>query len=264
VAFAERSVPAGGRVQIPLVAFAGPKLVKQLDAVRVADTDPDLGSAVDYTLPIIARPMLWVLEQIHKVVRNWGLAIIVITILLKLATLYPTQQSMKSAKKMAKLKPEIDAIKTKFPDDKMRQSQEQQALFKKHGVSMFGGCLPMLFQMPIYIAFYSMLSNAVELYRASFFGPIKDMTAPYLPMSIATGVLMFVQQLSSPQAADPQQKQMMYMMPIMFMIFTALLPSGLTLYILTNTLLTMVHQWYMNRSDSDRKPTRPTPKPAKA
>jgi YidC/Oxa1 family membrane protein insertase len=258
VVFAEQSVLPGQTLVVPMAAFAGPKLLEQLDAVTVGGSDPRLGDAVNYTLEFVARPMLAVLKVIQRVVVNWGLAIIVITVLLKLVMLYPTQQSMKSAKAMARLKPEMDAIKTRFPDDKARQAQEQQALFKKHGVSPLGGCLPALLQMPIYIAFYSMLSNAVELYRSSFIGPIDDMTAPFWPLSLVTGVLMFVQQLWSPQALDPQQKQMMYMMPIMFMVFTLFLPSGLTLYILTNTVLTMVHQFWMNRHDpgpaaSDRK-----------
>src|SRR5207247_10952281 len=135
-----------------------------------------LGDAVNYTLEFVARPMLWVLKQIQRAVVNWGVAIIVITILLKLATLYPTQKSMKSMKEMAKLKPRLDAIREKFPDDKARETQDTMALYKQHGINPLGGCLPMLLQMPIYIAFYSMLSNAVELYRAGFVGPIRDMT----------------------------------------------------------------------------------------
>lgn len=255
--FEEKTIAPGETVTVPMATFAGPKLLDQLDAVQVAGTSPKLSDAVNYTLEIVARPMLAVLKAIHRVVRNWGVAIIVITILLKLVMLYPTQQSMKSAKEMAKLKPQLDAIKTRWPDDKVKQSQEQQELFKKHKINPLGGCLPALLQMPIYFAFYSMLSNAVELYRSAFVWRIQDMTDQFWPMSLATGGIMFAQQLLSPQATDPQQKQMMYMMPVIFTAFTLLMPSGLTLYILTNTLLTMLHQWWLNRQDSPSSP-RPT------
>ena len=252
--YPSRTFAAGAKQTYSMAAFAGPKKIERLDGVMVAGQKVKIGNAVNYTLEFIARPMQLVLQTLQRVVVNWGVAIILITILLKLIMFYPTQQSMKSAKKMAALKPQIDALKTKFPDDQVKQQQEQMALFKKNGVSPFGGCLPMLLQMPIYFAFYSMLSNAVELYRASFFGPIRDMTAPFWPLSVATGVLMFVQQKTSPNAADPQQQKMMQFMPIMFMVMTLFLPSGLTLYILTNTLLTMLQQWWMNRNDPNKGP----------
>ena len=273
--YSPKSVAPGGRQSWSMAAFLGPKMLQILDDVTVPEAsgpvDARLADALNYRvlgidLEFIARPMLFVLKKIHTVVLNWGVAIILITILLKLITLYPTQKSMQSMKSMAKLKPEMDRIKEQFADDKARQNTETMALYKKHGVNPFGGCLPMLLQMPIYMAFYAMLSNAVELYRASFVGPIRDMTSDFWPLAVATGILMFLQQRSSPQAADPQQRTMMYMMPIMFMAFTAMLPSGLTLYILTNTLLTMLHQWFMNRNDPDKRKVKEgkSPKPARA
>ena len=118
---------------------------------------------------------------------------------------------------------------------------EVMELYKKHGINPLGGCLPMLIQMPIYIALYSMLGNSVELYRSGFVGWIHDLTAPdpFFVLPLLTGVLMFVQQKLSPTPPDPQQKMMMYMMPVMFTAFSIFLPAGLTIYILTNTLLTM-------------------------
>jgi YidC/Oxa1 family membrane protein insertase len=247
-----------------MVAFVGPKLLAQLDAVNFAGADAKLGDAVNYGWwEPIARPMLWVLMQIHRVVGNWGIAIIVITILLKLLLYYPNMRSMKSMKSMAALKPEMDRIKAKYGEDKNKQNQAVMELYKKHGINPLGGCLPMALQMPIYIAFYSMLSNAVQLYHASFVGPMNDMTAPFWPLAVVTGALTFLQQKFAPQSPDnQQQKMMMYMMPVMFMFFTILLPSGLTLYILTNTVLSMVQQWWFNRSHPDL--TRPAPKPARA
>jgi len=266
--FEQRTIAPGTRVVEPMAAFIGPKLLHQLDAVKVGGVDARLGDAVNYTLEFVARPMFLVLKAIHVVVRNWGVAIIVITILMKLVLLYPTQKSMKSMKEMAKLKPKLDAIKERYPDDKQRQNLETMALYKQHGINPLGGCLPMLIQMPIYIAFYSMLGNAVELYRASFVWPITDLTAPAPGLAVVTGALMFLQQRSSPTARDPQQRTMMYMMPVMFTVFTLMLPSGLTLYILVNTLLTMLHQWWMNRADpkpANRGPQKSgAPKPARA
>ena len=245
----ERVIAAHSKMELAMSVYAGPKMLHELDAVTVGGQDARLGDAVNYTLEFVARPMLWLLKQIQRVVINWGIAIILITILLKAVTWYPTTKSMKSMKGMAALKPKLDAIKEKYKDDKNRQNTEVMNLYKVHGINPLGGCLPTLLQMPIYIAFYSMLSNAVELYRASFVGPISDMTAPFAPLAIVAGGLMFLQQRYAPQAPDSQQqKMMMYLMPIMFTAFTIMLPSGLTLYILTNTLLTMAQQFWFNRT----------------
>ena len=121
----------------------------------------------------------------------------------------PTALHRYSAKKMAKLKPELDKLKDRYGEDKAAFNQAQMQLFKDRGINPLGGCLPMLLQMPIYIAFYSMLSNAVELYRASFVGPIRDMTDSYWPLAVATGALMFLQQKISPASPDSQQQKMM-------------------------------------------------------
>jgi YidC/Oxa1 family membrane protein insertase len=170
---------------------------------------------------------------------------------------------MKSMRAMTSLKPKMDALREKYGDDKNRLNQEVMNLYKQHGINPLGGCLPMLLQMPIYLAFYSMLSNAVEIYRASFFGPVNDLTAPYWPLAVITGGIMFVQAKLSPQSPDSQQQQMMmYMMPVMMTLFTLFTPSGLTLYILINSLLTMGQQWWFNRTH----PLTPSPasKPARA
>lgn len=256
-AYAEQTLAPGASTTYPMAAFAGPKLLHDLDAVAIAGTSTHLGDAVNYTLEFIARPMLWVLMKLHAVIPNWGVAIILITILLKLLTFWPQQKSMQSMKEMAKLKPKIEELKKRFGDDKTRLNQETMALYKQHGVNPLGSCLPMLLQMPIYIAFYSMLGNAVQLYRSVFIpGLIEDMTAPYWPLAVVTGVLMFLQQWMSPTSQDPQQKQMMYMMPIMYGLFTLFLPAGLTLYIFANSLLTMLQQWWINHHDAAPKPAR--------
>jgi YidC/Oxa1 family membrane protein insertase len=265
-----REVKPGERAELELTGFFGPKLLSALDDAKAGGVDAKLGSAVNYGwTEIIARPMLAVLKAVHKVVGNWGVAIIVLTLLIKLLTFWPTQKSMKSMREMAKLKPEIDKLKARYGDDKQKFNMAYMQLLKERGMNPLGGCLPMLIQMPIYIALYSMLGNSVELYRSSFVLWIQDLTAadPYFVMPVATGVLMFVQQRMSPTPPDAQQKMLMYMMPIMFTAFTVFLPSGLAVYILTNTILMMVQQLIINRSDSGSSPSKSTAttrKPAKA
>lgn len=259
-------VPAHGKTEYQMALFFGPKILSQLDAVRVAGADPGMGAALDYGWKeMLTRPMLAVLKAIHVVVPNWGWSIIVLTILLKALTWFPTQSSLKSMKAMAKLKPEMDKLKEKFGNDKQRLNVEMMNLYKQHKVNPLGGCLPMLIQFPIYIALYAMLGSAVELYRSPFFGWIRDLTAPdpYYVLPLVAGVLMFVQQKTQPSTADPQQKMMMYIMPVMFTVFSILLPAGLTLYILTSTVLTFGQQLLLNRGEKS-PPRKMTTKPARA
>jgi len=265
-----RDVPAHGKTEYQMTAFMGPKILSQLDAVQVGGQSARLGDVMEYGMwgltEWLARPMLAVLKAIHFVLPNWGVAIIVLTILLKAVTWFPTQKSMKSMKSMAKLKPEMDKLKARFGDDKNALNLATMELYKKHGVNPLGGCLPILIQMPIYIALYSMLGNSVELYRSPFVGWIRDLTAadPYFVLPILTGVLMFIQQITQPTPPDPQQKTMMYITPVMFTAFSIFLPAGLTIYILTNTVLTFLQQWLMNRGDKPARPKAVATKPARA
>lgn len=262
-----RTVQPHGKIDYDLALFMGPKILSQLDSVKVGGVDAGMGSALDYGWKeMLARPMLAVLKAIHVVVFNWGLAIIVLTILLKALTWFPTQSSMKSMKAMAKLKPEMDKLKEKFGEDKQRLNVEMMNLYKQHGVNPLGGCLPVAIQMPIYIALYAMLGSAVELYRSPFVFWIRDLTAPdpYYVLPAVAGVLMFVQQKITPTSPDPQQKMMAYIMPVMFTVFSIFLPAGLTLYILTNTVLTFAQQFWLNRGDKPTTPKKVAPKPARA
>jgi YidC/Oxa1 family membrane protein insertase len=270
--YAPKSIASGQTETYSMVVYAGPKIVKTLDALTVGGQDPKLGQAVDFGwFAFIARPLLWILKFFQTGVRNWGLAIILLTIFVKLITLYWTQKSMRSMKEMAKLKPKITLLQEKYKEDKQRLNTEMMALYKAHGVNPLSGCLPMLLQMPIWIALYSTLQVAVELYRMPFVGWLGDLTAPdrFYVLPVATGLLMFVQQKISPTPQDSQQQKMMlYMMPVMFTAFTLFVPSGLTLYILTNTVLAMGHQVWMNRQDggsvtgelAKAEPPKPEPK----
>jgi YidC/Oxa1 family membrane protein insertase len=262
----ERRVGPRDKTTYELALFFGPKILSQLDAVKAGGVDAGMGTAVDYGMwEVIARPMLGVLKGIHFLTRNWGLAIIVLTILIKVLTWWPTTRSMKSMKAMAKLKPEIDKLKDRFGDDKQAINAEMMNLYKKHGVNPLGGCLPVLIQMPVFFALFTMLSNSVELYRSSFVFWIHDLTAPdpLYALPLTMGAMMFVQQRLSPTPPDPQQKVMMYMMPVMFTAFSIFMPAGLTLYYLVNTILTMLQQWWMNRADKPAPP-KVLAKPARA
>src|SRR5262249_34479524 len=163
---------------------------------------------------LLSRPILFLLKFFHGYVHNWGLAIILLTVFIKLLTFYPTQRSLLSAKKMQRLAPKMNAIRKKYENDRQRQSVETMNLYKAHGVSPLGGCPPSLIQMPIWIALYSTLNYAVELYRAPFFGHIHDLTAkdPFYITPLAMGGVMFGQMKMSPAGADPQQQAMMSVM----------------------------------------------------
>src|SRR5262249_31019849 len=164
-----------------------------------------------------------------------------------------TTKSMRSRKAMAALAPQLNALQTKYADDKQRQQTETTALYKAHGLNPVAGCLPILLQMPVWIALYRMLANAGELYLQPFIpGWINDLTAtdPYYVLPAILFVSMFVQARLQPASADStQQKFLQYGMPIMFAVMSFFFPSGLTLYMLTNNLLSMLHSIYMNKFD---------------
>ena len=252
LSFAERTVPPQGTVDYPFAIYAGPKVITDLEAVRPGGQEVELDKAVDVTLSFLSRPILSLLKFFYSFAHNWGLAIILLTLFIKLLTFYPTQKSLLSAKKMQKLAPKMNAIRKKYENDRQRQSVETMNLYKAHGVSPFGGCLPSLIQMPIWIALYSTLNYAVELYRAPFFAHIHDLTAkdPFYITPLLMGGVMFAQMRMSPSGADQQQQQMMsMMMPIMFTGFSLFLPAGLALYMLTSYLIGILQQLYVNHLD---------------
>ncbi|HEY6477441.1 MAG TPA: membrane protein insertase YidC [Polyangia bacterium] len=254
----DRAVPAQGSVNYAFAVYAGPKVINDLEAVRPGGEDVQLDKAVDVTLAILSRPILSLLKFFHGFSHNWGLAIILLTVFIKLVTFYPTQKSLLSAKKMQKLAPKMNAIRKKYENDRQRQSVETMNLYKAHGVSPLGGCLPSLIQMPIWIALYSTLNYAVELYRSSFLH-IHDLTAkdPFhigplpLPLTpLLMGGVMFLQMRMSPAGADQQQQKMMStMMPVMFTAFSLFLPAGLAIYMLTSYLIGILQQLYVNHLD---------------
>jgi YidC/Oxa1 family membrane protein insertase len=254
--YPEVVIPPGGSVVHRYRLFAGPKRLNLLEKVRGGaggdDQDARLVKSVDFGwLGFLCHPMLWLLKEFYGLVGNYGIAIVFLTILIKLLLLPLTQKSMKSMREMAKLKPMMDDLKKKYGDDKQRLNQEMMALYKSHKINPMGGCFPMLLQMPIWIALYRMLYSAVELYQTSFIpGWIDDLSYrdPYYIMPIVMGLSMFLQQKLSPTSADTQQaKMMLYAMPIFFTFIMLYLPSGLVLYIFVNSILSIGHQLLYNK-----------------
>jgi len=226
--------------------FAGPK-----DIGLLREVDPRLVHAIDFGwFGIIARPMLELLRFFHGLIPSWPVAILLLTLTVKLATLYWMQKNMISMRAMARLKPQIEALKTQYGDDATKLNQSTMALYKAHHVNPLAGCLPMLLQMPIWIALYRTIYSSVELYNVPLFGWIADMTQadPFFVLPILLGVVMIVQTRISPQSGDAMQaKIMQWVMPIMMTAFMLFLPAALTLYIFVNTLLGIGHQFAFNR-----------------
>lgn len=221
----------------------------------LTQVDAKLEGAVDYKifgldLAPLCSLLLWILAMIYGWTGSWGVAIIGLTVLVKLVLFPLNQRSGKSMRAMAALKPQMEEIKKKFPEDRQRQSEEQMKLFREHNVNPAGGCLPMLIQMPIWFALYRSLWVSVDLYQQGFLW-IPDLTTrdPYWILPVTLIVVMFLQQKLTPSTMDPmQQKIMLYTMPLMFGAMMSALPAGLCFYIVVNTLLTIVQMQLINKS----------------
>ncbi len=206
-------------------------------------------------LGFLAKPMLWIMKKSYSFVGNWGVAIIILTLLVKII-LYPlNQKSFKSMQKMKDLKPKLDALKQKCGDDKAELNKQMMEMYKREGVNPMGGCLPMLLQMPVFIALYQMLRNAVDLYNSPFIpGWIDNLVQPdpFYVLPTVLALVMFIQQKMTPNPDSQQQKMMMFMMPAMMFFFMLVLPAGLVLYIFANSLLTIGQQWIINKQSQKK------------
>ncbi len=240
-----RSVPAGGVGQWQSRFYAGPKDQKKLEKIA-----PNLNLTVDYGfLWWLAVPLFYILDWFHRFVGNWGVSIILLTVLVKLV-LYPlSAASYRSMANMRRVGPQMKRLQERYADDRQKLSQEMMALYKKEGVNPLGGCLPMLLPMPIFLALYWVLFESVELRQAPFMLWIQDLAAmdPFFVLPLAMGVSMYVQQLLSPAVGDPMQVRMMRLMPIMFTVLFLFFPSGLVLYWLVNNVLSIAQQWWVMR-----------------
>lgn len=229
--------------------FIGPKLQAELEALAEG-----LDLTVDYGwLVFIAKPMYWILEQIQNIVHNWGWTIIIFTILIKLAFFKLSETSYRSMANMRKLTPRIQALKDRYGDDKQRMQQAMMEMYKTEKINPLGGCLPMLVQIPFFIALYWVLLESVELRQAPWILWIKDLSIkdPYFVLPVIMGVSMFVQQKLNPPPPDPMQAKIMMALPVVFTAMFAFFPAGLVLYWVVNNLLSIAQQWIINKRIED-------------
>ena len=224
----------------------GPKLQDQLPEVA-----PGLELTVNYGIfSVFSKPLFWLLEKIHGYVGNWGWAIVLLTILIKLAFFKLTEAQYRSMARMRKLQPRIDQLKERYGEDRQRMSQAMMEMYKKEKVNPLGGCLPILVQIPIFIALYWVLLESVELRQAPFILWIDNLSArdPYFVLPLLNAVFMIITQRLTPAAGmDPMQRKMMNMMPVVFSVMFAFFPAGLVLYWATNAGLSLAQQYYITR-----------------
>jgi len=264
---AKQVLGPGEQTSASALVFAGPK---DLDVLK--GVGHDLYQLVDlgmFDRIYLVTAALWLLKFLYRFTGNYGIAIILVTVLQKIAFHPLTVKSLKSMKAMQEIQPKVHALQERYKNNPQKKQEETMALYRKHGVNPMGGCLPMLVQIPIFIALYNALSSSVEMWQARFLW-IHDLTQPDSIftaslwggyefhgniLGLLMGVSMWVQQKMSPPAGDPRQAQMMlWMMPILFTFMFWSFPSGLVLYWLVNNVLQIGQQWLITRS-----PARPAP-----
>ncbi len=229
--------------------YIGPK---EYDRLKAADHE--LERSVDYGwFAFIAKPLFVALKFFYRLVGNWGWAIVVLTVVIKLIFAPLTHKSQKSIKRMQKLQPLFAELKEKYKGDPAKLNKETMELYKKHKVNPMGGCLPMLIQIPVFIALYRVLGNSIELRHAPFIFWLHDLSSkdPYYVLPIVMGGSMLLMQKMTPTAMDPKQNMIMMLMPVVMTFMFINLPSGLVLYFTVSNLLTMAQQFYINKYSSD-------------
>ncbi len=238
-------VAPGSQGTINANFYAGPK-----DTERLEEISPHLDLTVDYGwLWWLSKPLFWVMKSIHDVVGNWGLAIIGLIVIIKALFFKLSATSYKSMAKMRKLAPKMAEMKERYGEDRQKFSQEMMKLYKTEQVNPFGGCLPLLIQMPVFLAFYYVLMESVELRHAPFFGWINDLSVrdPLFVLPIIYGITMWFMQKLNPQPTDPMQARIMQMLPIVFTIMFLWFPAGMVLYWVTNNILSIAQQYVITR-----------------
>ncbi len=225
--------------------YVGPKLQDHLEEVAEG-----LELTVDYGfLTVIAKPLFWMLELIHDFLGNWGWSIIILTIMIKAAFYKLSETSYKSMAQMRKLQPRLKQLKESYGDDKQKLNEAMMKMYREEKINPLGGCLPILVQIPVFIALYWMLLESVEMRQAPFMLWIQDLSTkdPYFVLPVLMGITMFIQHKLNPTPLDPIQARVMMILPIAFTFFFMFFPSGLVLYWVVNNTLSIAQQYYITR-----------------
>jgi YidC/Oxa1 family membrane protein insertase len=247
------SIDKKSQFKISYQAFVGPKYLEILENI-----DSQLAGLIDFGIfSWLAKPMLQLMKWFHTMAGNWGIAIILLTLLVRVVVLPFTIMSYKSLNKMKIIQPQIKTLKEKYKDDTQKLNQEMMLLMKTHQVNPLGGCLPMLLQFPVFIALYQVLGQSIELYQAPFYFWIEDLSLkdPYYVLPVLMAITMFVQQKITPTTMDPAQAKVMLFLPLVFALFMVTLPSGLTLYIFVSALFAIIQQLFFMRDTTNQAVT---------
>jgi YidC/Oxa1 family membrane protein insertase len=247
-------VAPGATAKLTEKLFVGPKLQKQLKALN-----DELDHVADYgILTFLSRPLFLLLDYIHAIVKNWGVAIILATFLLKLLFYPLSEKAGRSMAKMRELTPRMKALQETYKDDRSKLGQATMDLYRTEKVNPLAGCLPMIIQMPVFLAFYWVLLESVEMRQAPFMLWITDLSSrdPFFILPALNGLAMWVQYKLNPPPPDPVQAKVFQFMPLVFSVMFALFPAGLVLYWVTNTGLSILQQWNINRKIAAEKVTR--------
>ncbi|MBF6622937.1 MAG: membrane protein insertase YidC [Pseudomonas stutzeri] len=239
------AVAPGSQGEIAATLYAGPK-----DQDKLEELSPGLRLTVDYGfLWFLAQPIFWLLSAIHTLLGNWGWSIIVLTIIIKLIFFPLSAASYRSMARMRAVAPKMQALKEQHGDDRQKMSQAVMELYKKEKINPLGGCLPILVQMPVFLALYWVLLESVEMRQAPWMFWITDLSIkdPFFILPIIMGVTMFIQQQLNPTPPDPMQAKVMKLLPIIFTFFFLWFPAGLVLYWVVNNVLSIGQQWYITR-----------------
>lgn len=238
-------VADGKQLTLTTTLYAGPKVQDNLRPLAEG-----LDQTVDYgILWPISKFLFWILDSVHKVIGNWGWAIIILTLIVKIALMPIANKSYYSMAKMRAVAPRLQALKDEFGDDRMRMSQEMMKIYKEEKVNPMAGCLPIFLQMPIFLALYWVLVESVQLRHAPWILWIKDLSSmdPYFILPLLMGAAMFCQQALNPQPTDPMQAKVLKFMPIIFTVFMLFFPAGLVLYWTVNNVFSMAQQYVINK-----------------
>jgi YidC/Oxa1 family membrane protein insertase len=237
-------VAPGAAADATATLYVGPKLQDELAPIA-----PKLDYATDYgRLTPIAQPLFWVLAKVHRLVGNWGFTIIIVTFLIKLLFFPLAQTSGRSMAKMRVLAPRMKTIQERFKDDREQLGKQMMELYKREKVNPLAGCLPIVVQIPVFIAFYYVLLESVELRQAPFLLWVHDLSNrdPYFVLPAIMGVAMYGQFKLNPAPPDPVQAKVFAFMPLVMTAMMAFFPAGLVLYWITNTTLSIAQQWHIN------------------